>query len=392
MYCTKCGKKAAPGDVYCSGCGKKLRSEQEAQGGKKLLLRIGTLVLAAAIVTVGAATLLRSRPGAGEAEQKSAAVTKPAETERAVTDEPSAETQATVQTPAQPAAPSQQESYLSREEVEEYGAKLVTLYRYDGEGRVTWKQSPDGYTHHYSYRSDGTLEKEGLALGEEPTGVILYDRHGNPERESDLLGNAITWNNSYDARNRLLSSEKYGPEGILEKSMYTYHSDGGYTLTFSDYADGVLHCQKTTTYDAAGRILSLYQNLDSGMALTVSTENTYDHFGNPQRTEYVYDDGGSRIHEITEYVNTCAADGQLEKAEKYITGNQSPRALERTVYYTYDDDRRLVCQETRGADGDWTYTVTWEYDEAGNLIRSTEDDGGILRTYEYLPLEQLLSP
>lgn len=397
MYCTKCGKQASAGDVYCSACGTRLRTEQEDIRRKRLFIRIGTLALAAAIVTAGAVSLLRSGPEPVPEQDIPVLTTQPAETaETTRTGIPEAPAVPET-TSAQPTEPTEQNLLLAREAVDENGAKWENTYRYDSSGRIARKQTGDGYVHTYSYRADGTLEKEGISFGDEPTGVILYDEKGNPEKESDLFGDVKTYRNTYDSNNRLITSEKYDSEGILEETYYTYSEDGSYTQDNIDHAEGMMHCHKFTSYNSRGQILTQSQDLESGMPIDVLTENEYDSYGNLALSEYSYDDGEICLYRATWYTNTYSDSGLLEMTEVYVDETQIirgevtsyPQKLEKTVLYTYDQNDRLIRQEVRGEGDNWRYNYTWEYDEQGNLISRTEDDGNIRHTYEYLPLEQL---
>lgn len=395
MYCTKCGKQAAPGDAYCAACGTALRTEENLVLRRKL--RLLTLMLACVIVIAGGAILLR-KPAQSAPVQPELAVP---ETEQSISvPEAPAQTQTAVPAPPEPVptAPTSSGLYLSEETVRENGTLGENVYRYDSQGRIAWKQTEYGYVHTYSYRSDGSLEKEGISFGGEPTTVILYDAQSNPVQESNLEGYIKETENTYDNRKRLISSQtRTDSQGLLEESYYTYHDDGSYTLDYIDHAEGMLHCHRFTAFDARGRILTQSQDLESGMPVTVLTENTYDIFGNPERTEYTYDDGEYRISRLTEYINTCNGDGLLEQAQVYVTERQTirgettevPRKLEKTVLYTYDQNHRLIQKEERGADNGWSYTCSWEYDAHGNLLRYEEGDGDLIRTCEYAPLEQL---
>lgn len=394
MYCTKCGKQANFGDVYCSGCGKRLRSRDAApkgtvkrRGGTLALLLIFTIAL------TGAWTLLRETP------EPALPVTEPAKPPAASPENPGQAAPSSVQETTVPTLT--EDAYLAEEITVEAGVKTVVRCRYDENGLLTWKDDGTGYVHTYSYRPGGILEKEGISCAGEPCSVILYDDFGYPLRESDLEAYTKLYSNTYDAEGRPVFIQVQTSDGVLlEELCYTYAQDGSFTLDYIDYAEGLIHCHKFTSYDCDGRILTQSQDLDSGMAITVRTDRSYDGFGNPVRTEYRYDDGDVQITTLTEYENTVSADGTLAATTVYVSEqlisrektSHSPRTADRIITCSYDDQSRLIRQETRGAEDDWSFACTWEYDDAGKLLRYAEGDNDLVKTYTYLPLEQLQYP
>jgi len=360
---------------------------------------------------VGVWSLLRGRPAPEPVIPDTAPVIQPLAPEKEPSFAPAQPSapgeEAQPEVPArQPSAPAEippapavsPNVYLAQMSTLEAGVETVTRYLYDKEGRLAWEDTGDGYIHTYSYRADGTLEKEGITLHGEPFCVILCDDFGNPLQESDLDGYTKTHENTYDAAGRLVSSQARSAGGVLlEEAYYTYAQDGSHTLDYIDHAEGMLHCHKFTAYDSSGRILTQSQDLESGMPVLYRTDHTYDAFGNLTRTEYTYDDGDLKISRLTEYENTCDANGTLLSSTVYITEQQTsaketfhtPRKPERLIAYVYDENHRLIRQENQGTDGSWRYVYSWEYDEAGNLLHYTEGDGELAKTYTYLPLEQL---
>lgn len=397
MYCGKCGKEANPGDRYCSACGTRLGPEGTAVNKKKMLWNLLTVLIIAAVLAVGAFHMFRGEPE-----------NPPAEVQRPVTEEtrqmPAAEEsvhtgtqpaatepvpQTTREQTEPPAAPGER-LYLAEETRSEMGVQTRIQYRYDWKGRLVRKDTGDGYTRSYSYRDDGTLEKEGVFFDGEPYMVIQYDAHGMPKTESDLQGDTVTYENTYDTRNRLLTSRKSSREGgLAEEWCYTYDHDGGYTLDYTDYDEYGIHCRRHTVYDPEGRLLLQEQDLESGMTVEYRTEHTYDAVGNLLRTEYTADTGDFQEKRTTEYVHTCDASGKVTRTEVYVTSSLEGgnRTLERTIAYAYDSAGNRIRQDNRGGDGSWAYPYTWEYDAQGNLVKYTEGTNELVQTYTYLPLE-----
>lgn len=407
MYCTKCGKQAGSGDCYCASCGARLRTEEALLLRKK---RRTGIFIAAAVLTLVLAGVLLLREDRPQTHPEEPALTVSLPETEAPTQPPAASSPAATQPPAaippattpttvtQPApVPADRQLYLAREIRRENGAEEETLYRYDDAGRLAWKQMPEGKSFTYTYSAEGLPEKEGQFQNGEPVGMVLYDEQGNPRQETDLEGTVIVFENTYDGEKRLILTQKYAGTQLLAETGYTYNPDGSYSVDEISHAEGALHSHTFTSYDSRGRILLQTQDLESGKPIEIRTENTYDPFGNLQQTESVYDDGETRIHQITQYCHTCTAEGLPEKTEVYVTRTQTlrgetlefPRKLEKTVLNTYDDQLRLIQREERGADNGFLRVGTWEYDAWGNLLRCTEDNGALCHLYEYLPLEQL---
>ena len=398
MFCTKCGKESSPGDVYCSGCGTRLKTG-EAMQKKKHLNNWITLALAAVVLILGAVMVFRKGPESVPVQTLPPKLETQPQTETSPQTEASTPGQSTPEaaesSPETAETPQQNQQFLSEESRSEYGSAYLVRYRYDSTGNLIWKDTGDGYIHTYSYRTDGTLEKEGISFDGEPTSVILYDEQGNSVSESDLQGYIVEYQNTYDNQKRLISRQRSSEsEGLIEESLYTYGVDGGYTLNYIDYADGAIHCNKYTVYDAQGKMLSFSQNLESGMVVRYETTHTYDDRGSLLQTRDIIDIGDYREERLDEYVNTYNDAGKLIQAERYVTiqstGDTSQsRTLERTICSTYDSAGRLVRQENIGGDGNWSYVYTWEYDTEGNLLRHTEGGDEVVQTYTYLPLEQV---
>lgn len=398
MYCGKCGKEANPGDRYCSACGARLGAEGTAVNKKKTLWNLLTVLIIAAVLVIGGFHMFRGEPEnpptevqrpTAEETHPTLAATEPtqSQTQPAATEAPQM-TQLQTQVSSSPA----EKLYLAKETRSEMGMEILIQYRYDWKGRLVRKDTGDGYTRSYSYRDDGTLEKEGVFFDGEPYMVILYDTYGMPETESDLQGGTVTYDNTYDTQNRLLTSLKSNQDGSpAEKWLYAYDHDGGYTLDYTDYDEYGIHCRKHTVYDPEGRLVRQEQDLESGMTVEYRTEHTYDAAGNLLRTEYAADTGDFQEKRTTEYVHTCDASGKVTQTEVYVTSSLEggTRTLERTVTYAYDSAGNRIRQDNRGGDGSWAYPYTWEYDAQGNLVKYTEGTNELVQTYIYLPLEEV---
>lgn len=262
MYCTKCGKKANPGDVYCSGCGSRLGpgSGQEKKQARDTKGSGNWLLLLIVIGVVGAFVGMWESSSAPEAP--SGNLTASIRTEQKSTES----------LPQEPRdGDVLEESHYPngnpRREVSDYGETVyVTDYRPDG---MILRDTTLTYT------SDGQF----AAIR-----VTNYDDHGNPtdttETESDgALWLYLYYENTYDDQGRPLKLVEYNRMGNpLCIYSYTYNSDGTYTMECTEYRGFVyeydleynpqgttsLWTHSITTFNQAGEPVDQYITMMDG--------------------------------------------------------------------------------------------------------------------------------
>ncbi|MED9905179.1 MAG: DNRLRE domain-containing protein [Lachnospiraceae bacterium] len=278
----------------------------------------------------------------------------------------------------------------------------TTAYTYDGNYNVVSVTDPKGYVYGYAYDKDDRLigvtdplgQTEGftydaadrLTAYTDKMGLAecyTYDAHGNMLTYTDPSGlvssyaydlkdrmesvtdpSGITAHYSYDVMDNLtrVSYSVTGEEGVSTGTAYTYDLMGN--LTSITDASGR---KETLTYDEAGRLTSYTGNGGSTI--------TYDYNKLNSLVEKSYsDEAGETAVPSVQY----AYDALGERVSMYdSTGDTT---------YTYDALGRVTsvttCRTAENADSAGGDTITYTYNEAGNLAAITYPDGKAVH-YEY---------
>ncbi|HEY4146089.1 MAG TPA: DUF6531 domain-containing protein, partial [Pinirhizobacter sp.] len=311
----------------------------------------------------------------------------------------------------------------------------TTSYVYDNAGRVV-QQTQDGRTVTTTYDAAGrilsvtappeqvlvsnwqallvanpswTLDNPALYTSASQVMTYQYDVFGNKvvqTQSSTAGGPSVATYSLYDDSNRLVASA-VSPDGqpinwSTEKddTRYTYDAAGNQTsitTILSDVNGQASTVVTTTTYDAAGQQLST--QTVRGTQAEAGSSKTYDAFGEVVTagdtvnviSSATFDAAGNQITAIDpktgvthHYAYNLA--GQLVRDTHPVDGG--------TVYtgYTLDLDGRVtseVAPATNAATGE-NPAITASYDRWGNLLSSTDANGGVT-TYTYNELNQLTS-
>lgn len=272
---------------------------------------------------------------------------------------------------------------------------------------------------HYDVFGQVIKSVQGLGTALENETRYAYDERGNLIKETNALGAVTEY--IYDERN-LLTEQRIKGSDTQEDLVFTFtYGPRGELLTVTDPKGNV----SQFAYDALGR---QYKTIDAkGNASTIQYDSRgqvvsetnalgesiyyeYDALGRQVKTIHEGDEShavydlNNRLIEVTNFKGvktTVQYDslGQItlvteavgtpeERTTEYFydeTGNtlQIKNALNKSVYYEYDDLSRL----TKKIDADSTYE-TFTYDNNSNLITHTKRGGQVI-THTYDALDRL---
>ncbi|MEO3978101.1 RHS repeat-associated core domain-containing protein [Streptomyces sp. CAU 1734] len=242
-------------------------------------------------------------------------------------------------------------------------------YRYDAQGRRTWRQTPSGAESSLHYNA------EGLASYRTGEHTFRFDRDALGRETSRTLNHAVTMRQTWDPVGRLTHHHvHHGDTEILER-LFTYQPDGTPT-SISDSTTG----RRTFTLDTSSHITAVH-------APGWNEQYTYNTAGDQTRAEH----------------SAPSAPGQDTAGSRHYDGTLLTRSGRTT--YTYDAQGRLTQRSTHTLSGKkltWTFAwdaadhlilvhtpqgTTWRYryDGLGRRIAKTHHhaDGTITETTDY---------
>lgn len=264
------------------------------------------------------------------------------------------------------------------------GHRTETVF--DLAGRVVQTIDANGHAVTFAYDALGRKTKDTTALGYETQ--YQYDANGNLTHMTDANAAAglqpvnaysATGYNEYDAFNRLTKTV----DALNGETTYTYDLMGNMT-SITD-AKG-----QTTTfvYDDLGRLIEVIDPIvESPTDRTVSF--TYDQAGNVltrtdrlgRTTHYTYDELNRRV--LAEYL----ADAAIESYTYDAYGDLTAVANDAVTYsYTYDLKHRM----TSKTDDRLGRSLSWVYDDVGNVIQKTDYQDEITY-YQYDSTNRLIA-
>ncbi|MBR6825953.1 MAG: RHS repeat protein, partial [Oscillospiraceae bacterium] len=220
----------------------------------------------------------------------------------------------------------------------EYGNGDSVQYTYDNVGRLLTQTYEDGDTVSYTYDNSGALAK----VTDSATGRTTTSYYDFTDRLMKTVEEGVDYYHSvgytYDRINNLTQLvEKVN--GTEHTTSYTYDDDNRIT---SKTTDGIT---VSYTYDAFGRVTQ--QTTKNGETLILTESFTY----NPG-------------HES----------GQSAQVATYTT---TANGYSVTYSYTYDKNGNILTIS------DGTYTTSYEYDSANQLIRENNQSKGYTYLWEY---------
>jgi YD repeat-containing protein len=263
--------------------------------------------------------------------------------------------------------------------------KFLTTYTYDSYGLPESVTGPEGSFTQTQYNSQGLLDNRTDANGNvthfqydalgqltrqtDPDGEITtydYDPVGNKTDETNRYGLHLEY--TYDARNRVTKTTRSGLGIVTADKTYDYDENGNLTEE-SDWK-GVL---TTYTYNALNQRITTTDRAGNGLSAT------YDLVGNKlsdtdqlgQLTEYEYDDL-DRLVKTTQKgdgtLNLISRNGYDKEGNLTSTTD----AEGRNTTYGYDK-RNLKTRRTNALLDDYI----WAYDASGNLVSETNEEGAL---------------
>lgn len=149
----------------------------------------------------------------------------------------------------------------------------------------------------------------------------------------------------------------------------------------ADAQQPVLVLMRENVYDASGMLSrqGIYSYDANGIKTRVDWSNSayteYDPYGNVNTSSY-YDANGALQQEV--YQHTYDDAGNVLQAWCYVNNT-----LTRTDTYTYNADGQWDTKKAAYPDGS-SWTVQYSYDDAGNLVRESYDNGkpDVVYTYD----------
>jgi RHS repeat-associated protein len=248
----------------------------------------------------------------------------------------------------------------------------VIVYTYDAVGNRTSMTDPSGTTS-YSYDYLGRLTS--VTNPDLKTINYQYDASGNRTQLTDPNGNITTY--TYDDNNRLI--EVNAPAGL---TTYQYDSLGNPTR--ADYPNGTY---TQYSYNSQRNWLVSLVNKDPEGTVLSSFSYTCDNAGNRlsvteyggSAVSYGYDDIYQLTSETRTGTNAYTITYQYDDA-----GNRTQMVKNSvTTSYTYNNNNQLSTETTGGT------TTTYSYDDNGNLVSKAV--GGNTTSYTWDWRNRLLS-
>ncbi|MFG2883521.1 LamG-like jellyroll fold domain-containing protein [Streptomyces sp. NPDC048297] len=251
------------------------------------------------------------------------------------------------------------------------------------------------------YDADGNVVRTevGDLVGGDAARAMTFDLddHGRPERATDAEGNETTYTydvfgnktSMVDANGNHFDYVCTARNMMAETRLRDWDDDGGddsYTVLQSYAYDMGGRLARHT--DSMGRSL-LYQYYGDDLVKSITLKD----FHNPDGTKRdvvvesdTYDGAGNVLTETT-------ADGTLQTAYTYDAVGRvksevmDPNGLARRTTYTYDLDGNVLTTASSGSPSNvpWPVSVSgdsvsYEYDDAGNAMKETVDNGADSRT------------
>ncbi len=239
-------------------------------------------------------------------------------------------------------------------------------FEYDALGRKTKDISPMGFETQYEYDANGNLTK-------------VVDANAVAGLQPKNSYNATMYN-EYDEFNRITKTV----DALNGETVYTYDLQGNVT-SITD-AEGRM---TGFVYDSLGRLIEVIDPIHETPTDKTVRYILYDEAGNPlikedregRVTHYTYD----TLNRLTHVNYLADAESETYTYDMYgdLTGVSNSAV---TYIYTYDQKHRM----TSKTDNRLNKSLTWQYDDVGNVIQKTDYQGEVTE-YVYAGTNRLVS-
>jgi RHS repeat-associated protein len=261
----------------------------------------------------------------------------------------------------------------------------ATEYAYDARGNMIQKTDPLGHTVTIGYNSLDLPISRTDELGY--TTFFEYDSVGNLLKETDPLDGITTY--SYDSRGLLTAVSD--PLGHITR--YEYDSQGNAITTVDPRGN-----ETVSVYDVVGRRISRIDSFDNVTRYAYDANNNltsqtnaigettifvYD--ANNNRTETHYADGSVRKFTYDEHDRVSTEIDQLGRITTYQYDAYGRNTMEtddlgNSIQYTYDSRGNMTSQTDKNGN-----VTEFDYDANGNRIMIMDPLGNVtLQSYDVL--------
>ena len=240
------------------------------------------------------------------------------------------------------------------------GEYCLAAYEYTDDGNYYLKSLDygNGWAVQYEYDNRGRLIQEEFGVG---TNTYTYDNNGDLAIMTDSA-TGITTKYYYDLIGRLVKQEEKGGNRS-HTVQYTYNNVNN-LASLQETINGVPHSNEFA-YDNINRVTSVTND-------DVSEHYDYDDFG--RMNQSVTKDDGTVV--LTESYTFTAPSANATSGQ-IATGRLQAAGYDVTYTYTYDGNGNIL------SISDGTYTTSYEYDSANQLIRENNQEGGFTYIWEY---------
>ncbi len=290
----------------------------------------------------------------------------------------------------------------------------TTSAQYDAFGRMTDAYDANGNHVHQDFERHGQVVELVDATG--ATRRTIYDAFGRVLTETDGRGSTTQY--SYDIANRTVivttpenvtvttvrnraGQTRTITDGNGNTTTYEYDLDGNLTSTRAQ-VDGSSFVETTSTYDRTKRLVETTDANGNTVEYAYDAANrlftrTLDPTGLNLVTSYAYDGKGQQVR-MTD-ANGVVTETSYDLAGEVLTRVVDPDDLALKTVFTYDArGKQLEIEAPGGAVTRYVYddlgrrthtivdpdgpdglaiTETYEYDDAGNVVRRTDGEGNV---------------